>query len=300
MRRILLLLLTAAPLAGCGDDGGTPCVGHACKNPDDPINLPEGGEIRLELVHWLNRTPEVRTHAWFAKAQAPDLRPFTRPPANWAIQDGPDLCVDMRSGSYFPSGAVDSRAYMDVGDSVSFSSGGAEITLDKKLNAQDNAGYGVFHDILYINDIDPNALTPGGTYDFTVAGGPDLDAETFKGAMVLPPDNVITYPEIADHYLMRKDEDFLMVWDQKSTGPNDFAFFAIDDLYGPVGFCFGPRSGHMTIPAAFIESMPVAGNLLFGLVNHQAITRDDGRRMDFVGINCNEAKYVTDTSPAVP
>lgn len=299
-RFILIATLSLGTLgtsSGCDEGSASECVGHGCAN--DEINLPEGGEIRLERVNVANSPSEIRTHAWFAAAQSPESRSFSRPPANWLIQDGPDLCLDMRTGSYFPGGSVDSRTYMDVGSQVSFVSGDGEIVLKKALNAQDNAGYGIFHNILYISDVDPALVKAGTTYDFTIAGGPDQPATTYARAINVPADTTITYPPMTDHYTLRTDEDFTIVWDRKSDDPSDFAFISIDDPYGPIGFCFGPQTGHMSIPAAFIASMPEAGNIQFGLVNHGTVARD-GRRLDFVGINCWQTKYLVSTSPKGP
>src|SRR5262245_56683207 len=89
-----LLIISGTLFIGCRDDsGGTlpidapdaaqtpdaPCMGHTCMTA--PIYLPEGGEVRLELVYQADGPAEVRSHAFLISAQVPDLRPFTRPPS---------------------------------------------------------------------------------------------------------------------------------------------------------------------------------------------------------------------------
>jgi hypothetical protein len=288
-----LLVLLVVGLVGCGDDGTTPgvCVGHTC--PDPTIDMPEGGEVRLELVYWENRAPELRMHAWFAGSQNPQTRPWPRHPRDWGIQDGPDLCTDLRTGIYFPSGIPTARTYLDAGDNVAFVGSGNDVVLDKKTNTRDLV-FDVPHDIVYMGDPNPAVVTPGTTYDFRIAGGPGLPAQTVTDAIHLPDDTTVTFPDMSNHLVFPRNKDFRFFWDTKSTDPYDFAFIAFADLYGAVGFCIGPQSGYMTIPQAFIKAMPQSGVIQHGLVNHKAIERADGRKFDFLGINCRQTTYVLD------
>ena len=273
---------------GCGGDDEA-CTGHGC--PNAPIGLPEGGEVRLELVQIRDDAPEVRTHAWFASGQDPDSRPWPRPPANWEIQDGDDLCVDMRSQTIWPSGLVENRDYYDGGENVKFvpQGGGTEIVLDRRENTQDDA-FDNYHDIVYISDISPSDVQPG-VYDFVIAGG-DIGPATYEGQVVMPGDLQMTFPDMQDIIYMYQDEDFRFTWDGTSDDPFAFAFVAFSDRYGPIGYCIGPNSGYMTIPKDFITSIPNGGAVTFGAINHTAAELEGtGRRIDFVGINCLQSDY---------
>jgi hypothetical protein len=286
--------LVAAAATGC-DDGDSPppgeCIGHTC--PDATIDLPEGGEVRLELVYIENRAPEIRTYAWFASAQDPETRPWPRHPSEWGIQDGANLCTDLRTGVFFPSSPAPTRTYMDGGTSVEFV-GPTTITLDKKEATRDLV-FDIEHDIIYMGEPDPALVVPGGTYDFEIAGGSDLEAQLVEGAIHVPADTRLTFPDTTEHILFPRGQDFRFLWDSDSTDPFDFAFVAFSDLYGPIGFCIGPQSGYMTIPESFIAQMPQAGIILHGLVNHNAVERSDGRKFDFLGINCRQNSYVVDS-----
>lgn len=291
MRHTLAYLLVAA-LAGCGDGGdggddGEEC-GHAC--PEAPINLPEGGEIRLELVHVDDGPQEVRTHAWLASEQTPATRPFPRDPANWKVQDGTDLCLDVRDMTKFPNGVPESRTYLDAGELVKFVGGGEELELHRAENVQDYAN-DAYHDIVYLADIDPNRVTAGTEYDFVIPGGGDVEAATYEGAIKIPEDYGVSFPDMSERVEIQRGSEYRFVWDSTSDDPYDFAFVAFNDLIGPVYFCIGPQTSYMTIPQEVIDDLPPGGTISQGLVHHRAIAVE-GRRYDFVGINCKNSNYL--------
>jgi len=291
----MLAGLVAVGQFGCSGDSSSKCVGHAC--PNSPINLPEGGEVRLELVYQANRAPEVRTYAWFASDQDPETRPWSRDPKNWNIQDGTDLCMDLRTGIFFPSGVPHSRTEIDAGASVRYintTDSNDVIQLNKQMNTRDLV-FDMHHDILYMNEPVPSLIVPGADYDFEIDGGSGIPAQTVADALHMPQDTKLTFPVISDHITFPRNQDFRFFWDTTSENQFDYAFVSFTDLYGPVGYCIGPQSGYMTIPFSFIQMMPQSGNILHGLINHNAVKRDsDGRKFDFLGVNCRQIVYQVD------
>jgi MYXO-CTERM domain-containing protein len=295
----LLVALTAATTACSSedgdddDDGDGACTGHACVQA--PINLPEGGEVRLELVAIDDGPLEVRTHAWFASEQSPGSRKWPRPPADWSVQDGPTVCGDLRDGDTWPVGDPESRTYRDAGDSVEFSTSDGVIALNREENVQDWANDN-YHDILYVADVPAVDIAPGTEYDFTVAGSDDFPAQTFERAIRMPETDNVTFPNMDDQVLIPRNEDFVFEWDSSSDDPFDFAFVMVSDFIGPVSFCIGPQSGFMTIPKEVIAGLPQSGLLLHALVNHR-VQEVDGRRVDFIGVNCVLGDYIVDPAP---
>ena len=284
--------IPAAPEAADLPDAAGECIGHACPAETD-IDLPEGGVVRLELVHQGDWAPEVRTSAWFAGDQTPDARPFTRPPEHWHIQDGKDLCRDLRDGDFFPAGDVESRAYLDAGESVQFVADGAEITLPRVENGQDDATW-QWHDILYRDHIPAADVAAGADYDVVLAGGEGLPATTYEGALRVPDDFQLSFPSTDDVVVMPAGRDFrFLAEDRPQPDAFDYTFVGFADKFGPVGLCIGPPSQHITVPADFLEAMPPGGVVQFGFLNHRVEERD-GRRIDFIGVNSREARYLID------
>ncbi len=295
-RRKVVFLAAAGllGLAACyGDEEAPPDVcAHACANA--PINLPEGGEVRLELVAIDDGPVEVRTHAWFATDQSPEARRWPRPPADWSIQDGPTLCGDLRDGQTFPAGSPDARSYVDVGDSVTFSSEGRSIRLDKAMNVQDWAA-DTYHDILYVADVPAPEVVPGAEYEVSVAGSDQYPARTFDLPVRVPEDYDVTFPDMTNQVPLSLNEDLVFQWSSSSDDPYDFAFVLVADFIGPIYFCIGPQTGHMTIPKEVVASLPPSGQLLHGVQNHRVEVVDD-RRVDLIGVNCVNGDYFIDPS----
>ena len=281
-----------APEAADLPDAAEECISHACPE-ESGLDLPEGGIVRLELVHRGDWAREVRTSAWFAGDQTPDARPFTRPPEHWHIQDGDDLCRDLREGGFFPGGDVESRTYLDAGESVQFVADGAEIALPRVENGQDDATW-QWHDVLYRDHIPAADVAVGADYDVAISGGEDFPAVTFEDALRLPGDFQLAFPNTDDVVIMPADRDFrFLAEDRPETHEFDYTFVSFFDQFGPIGLCIGPPSKHITVPADFLEVMPPGGMVQFGALNHQVEERD-GRRIDFIGVNSHEARYLID------
>ena len=281
-----------APEAADLPDAAEECVGHACPG-ESGIALPEGGVVRLELVRQGDWAPEVRTAAWFAGDQAPDARPFTRPPEHWHIQDGDDLCRDLREGDFFPGGDVERRAYLHAGETVELAADGAGISLPRVENGEDDATW-QWHDILYRDHIPAADVATGTDYDVAIAGGEDLPETTYEGALRLPEDVQLAFPDMDDVVIMPAGRDFrFLAEDRPEPDAFDYTFVSFADQFGPVGLCIGPPSRHITVPADFLEVMPPGGEVQYGFLNHQVEERD-GRRIDFIGVNSYEARYLID------
>ena len=195
-----------APEAADLPDAADDCIGHVCPE-ESGIDLPEGGIVRLERVHRGDWAPEVRTSAWFAGDQTPDARPFTRLPEHWHIQDGEDLCRDLREGDFFPGGDVERRTYLDAGAAVQFVADEAELALPRVENGQDDATW-QWHDILYRDHIPAADVATGTDYDVAIAGGEDLPETTYEGALRLPEDVQLAFPDMDDVVIMPAGRDF--------------------------------------------------------------------------------------------
>ena len=177
--RPLLVPATIALLAGaCAAEAPTDptLCGHGC-DQDDPINLPEGGEVRLELIKGQSGLGfEVRTTAWFASDQEPAAREFIRSPATWnTTLDNP--CTDMRNLNYFPNGIPASRSYVDAGETVSMDSvaGDSSVVLDRYEDLE-NYTFFTTYDVGYQSDPDPDDVRYGSEYDVSLSGSDELPA----------------------------------------------------------------------------------------------------------------------------
>ena len=281
-----------APDAADRPDAAEECIGHACPE-ESGLDLPEGGQVRLELVHQSDWGPEVRASAWFAGDQTPDARPFPRPPEHWHMQDGDDVCRDLREEDFFPGGDVEGRAYLDAGEAVELAAEGSEITLPRVENGQDDATW-QWHDILYRDHIPAADVVPGADYDVVLAGGEGLPETTYEGALRLPGDFQLAFPNTGDVVIMPAGRDFrFLAEDRPEPDAFDYTFVRFADQFGPVGLCIGPPSQHITVPADFLEVMPPGGKVQYGVLNHRVEERE-GRRIDFIGVNSREARYLID------
>jgi hypothetical protein len=255
------------------------------------MQLPEGGEVRLELLRPARWAPEVRTHAWFASDQSPESRAWPRPPVSWHIQDGADLCRDLRDGEALPAGRVDRRTYVDVGDAVTLAASEADLVLGRRTDAQDDVTFH-WHDILYRDDLSPMDVSTGASYTVHLHGSDAYPATSFANALKLPADFELRFPDMDELVVIPAGEDLRFVGGDPSDDPHDLTMVAFAFGSGrPVGVCIGPRTGRITIPWAFIEQMPSGGHIQHGHLHYRA-EGHDGRRIDFVGLNARDTRYV--------
>jgi hypothetical protein len=281
--------------SGCGDDdtpgsdGGPTCVGHAC--PNAVIDLPEGAEVRLELIDWKDGPLEVRTHAWFASAQEPASRPWPRLPSEWG-EVAPNVCVDMTSGTIWPSGNPESRTYVDVGASIKLVGGGKELVLARGMDVEDDTERNV-HDIGYITEINPADVLTDTEYVVEIPGAGSIEAVTLDPGIYMPEIFVTSFPDMDETVYMPRGKDFPIIWDAPDNVDEfQFAFVAFLDLIDPTVFCIGPNNGQMVIPKDMLDVMTPGGLVKVGVLSHRAAEILDDRRADLVGINCKLTNYV--------
>lgn len=257
------------------------------------MQLPEGGEVRLELLRPTRWAPEVRTHAWFASDQSPESRDWPRPPASWHIPDGSDLCRDLRDGESLPTGQVDRRTYVDVGDAVTLAANEADLVLGRRTEAQDDVTFH-WHDIIYRDDLSPMDVPTGTSYTVHLPGSDAHPATSFAGALKLPADFELRFPDMDEPVVIPKGEDLQFVGGDPSDDPHALTVVTFALGSGrPVGVCIGPRSGYITVPWEFIEQMPSGGHVQYGHL-HYGAEEHHGRRIDFVGLNARDTRYVVD------
>jgi len=114
-----------------------------------------------------------------------------------------------------------------------------------------------------------------------------------KTASALDHTNIFTI-HTADVVIMPAGRDFrFLAEDQPGPDEFDYTFVSFADQFGPIGLCIGPPSHHITVPADFLEVMPPGGEVQYGFLNHQ-VEEHDGRRIDFIGVNSREARYLID------
>ena len=273
-------------IAACGDndtnivDGNQECIGHEC--PGAPIRLPEGGEVRLELVFFNDGPQEVHAGAWFASAQMPEQRTF---PEGFPIV-GTEFCTDMTSGEFFPSGSPVSRTYTDVGESVVLASQERTIDLSKFDDLDDPAFIDVKHDIGYADEfLNVDDISFG---EYSV----DIGEESLNEILEMPENYQITSHEFTGPIPLQS-ENLLLEWTAPEADAADFrkwSFVAFGDLEKVNTICFGPNNGRMLVPSETVRSVPASGFLQHGVLSHTVADRES-RRVDLIGINCQATSY---------
>jgi hypothetical protein len=310
--------------AACGgDDTGDECL-HC---PTGAFQLPEGGEIRLELIQYPEEDGTVGEilagQSFFFRDQTPELRPLD------GEQGGAyagTICYDFTSRDRFDNGyteegqaIVDTRTYIDVGSAVTVTSKatGNKLSLAKTLNGTDPSS-SLQHDIIYLFD-DASALERNVYYDVDELEGtaeyPGWDlrnGETVLGTdwknkgrnVFIPPDFGMTSPSEADFFAgiaLSDSEDFVLAWgnDQSVPGdtPENIGFVAFYKEDGSIAsYCFqadGATSGNMTVPKEVIAVQDAAGGILFGKFTHIAWNQgiNNKGRFDLLGVNCKFTGY---------
>ncbi len=255
------------------------------------LDLPRGGEVRLELVHTSTWGPEVRSHAWFASNGDTETGPWPGLLEASGVE-GEVVCRDLRDDPLPAPSEMEGLAYKDVGEVITFAADGAEFVLNRRSSTQDDVAYH-WHDILYKDHLNPAKVTPGTDYDVLLSGSPDVAETTHAAALHVPADFQPQFPNMNELVIMPANEDFRFISGGASDDPHDLAFVAFVDAHGAVGLCAGPQKGHITIPQAFLETMPTGGAVQYGHLNRQ-IEEREGRRIDFIGVNTHQAEYLID------
>jgi hypothetical protein len=319
---LVAALVLAAACSG-GEDG-EPICDHC---PEGPFKLPEGGEIRLELIQYLEEDGTVGEILagqgfWF-KDQTPELRPLN------GEKTGPyagTICSDFTSRDRFDNGyteenqaIADTRTYLDVGEAVTVTSQatGNQLTLTRTLNGTDPSS-SLQHDIIYLFD-DASALERNVYYDIDELPGteeyPGWDfqaGETVSGTewtkkgheVFIPPDFAMSSPSEEDFFAgitLSDSEDFVLSWGNDQSVPSDtpenIGFVAFYKEDGSIAsYCLqddGATSGTMTVPKAVIAAQDPAGGILFGKFTHIAWNQgiNAKARFDLLGVNCKFTSY---------
>lgn len=268
MRTSLLWIALASVATGCGEDAEEP--------------QPYGGEVRVEHV----RNPEGgeirRLSAFFIAAQDPDV--VTEVPLG--------ECAEGRTATWQAS----AREYIDVGESVTFHLGDADVVLPRMVTDPDNAECsttrpcaegvtdfrGRLHDIAYQVEL------LDGPYgdDFLMAENSVTTAEpqSFSDRLrvVQPPVLEVSWPgDTTWPVELQRRQDVELAWTQ--TQPIDDLNIAIE-LWGDDGrtvTCRSADTGHFTVPAAVMDGFATeTGMVTVYSVNRARAVTDDGRAID--------------------
>jgi|GEM_PF-5684930 len=286
------LLLSAAALTACGDDGnkatdasvidGTPgvdaCVGHTCAPPGmAAVTDAEGGNVVLEHMTLDTElqaffklptgvTTQTRIMAYFMSAQTPDANPL---PA-------PGVCTNLATTKGWPATVGMPHTDVDVGTLTikGKNTAGADVSIDVPKQPKGNDQLNRPHDLFY-QFLQPNAdalLKSDSFYTVEfggVAGG--MPATTFKDAIYLSADyGGVMNPGIEDNGPLIPGTDFPVSW----TPPNPVNKPAASNLVGgdilgvtwlvdlngsPTHVCIVPASaGTFVIPGAAITEYKAA------------------------------------------
>jgi hypothetical protein len=311
--------------AGCGDAGEC-LVEEGCPHFDDGVfDLPEGGELRLELVQYAAEDGTVTERLagqgfWFGD-QTPEARPLDGP------QPGPyagTSCFDFTSRDRFDNGyteenqaIADTRRYLDVGPAVGLTSqaSGATLTLARTANGVDPSA-GLRHDLAYLGgtaaELERNAFygaddLPGSdeypAWDLR-RGTTVLGTSWTDRGLFVPPDFAMTSPTDEAFFAglsLSAGEDLALAWDNDAPiadgAPENIAFVAFYRTDGSVAaYCFEPdrpAGAALTVPGEVVAAQDAAGELVVGKFTH--VTWNQGLnsrgRFDFIGVTSKRASY---------
>ena len=306
-------LLLAVPLAaagGCGDDdtgtGDAGCVGHTCPADGgadagvDPFSLPEGGDVRIELIYNPDGTSSVAMQAFYWQNQTPAARALSGP------QFGMTSCEDMRGGDVFENGTTpeaqqiaDSREYIDMGASLTLTGNGQTYTLTRSEDTEDQSAF-LTHDIIYLGDVTRDDIAVDTEYtvdgvDMGSARNP-LGITVSDSRIYLPDDFTIT-PAVNSGVTLPATGDFVFTISRGDRADGVFLAFGDPDTFAVRYQClFVPNDdGVLTIPQELIQAVDDEGFLLIGTFAHWANIMD-GRRIDVQGINCLFAEYTKESN----
>jgi hypothetical protein len=280
---------------GSGGSGNEPCGGHgqpACK---DDAGMPdylnhEGGEIRLEFLETNTGQQSVILYAWFLNGQAPEKLP----------QPGSG-CTNVLSyaNTTNPGAEInDSRAYMDVGNTVSLTGPGGTISLQKYENIADKRGLvmdvGYAKDGSVRNTVTPSTMLRGGEYSVSLGNGMPFPGkvklptqwETIGGTLAFGPNVVNNIPK-----------DTNVIWDYSYIPDEPYVQYGILLFTGTntsgvreTWFCVNEVTGRVALDAATVAQFPPSGTLQAATIAHQQIGFN-GRNVDVLGITCRQTPY---------
>jgi hypothetical protein len=265
----------------------------------------EGGEVRYEYVNFPNGNAAARVTAFFYKTAG------SHPRFPLLNLDG---CTDTdKSKGFWPSAQnpQTERQYIDPG-LVLISGGPATFTARRNAAAGKDAigrdfpaGQATFSFGGSTANDASMFMTEKTSYSVTLTGSADLPSQTFKDAIWIPANYMITTPPFDASYALKAHQDVTFNWTvaQQTNLPPDRQVLSVVVFTGPNGvstICVKPDTGSITIPAALVDAVatkyPTGGVLARQTLTHVVRELVDnngptGRRIDMIGVWCNSAPF---------
>jgi hypothetical protein len=266
LNKRLIALLCLLPLAACGDDGDTQCVGHLCGEPAK-ITDPDGGNILFEYIYLDTELQTVfqtggqphiaRVIGYFTTQQDPANSPLPMP----------GVCNNLTMG--WPMYQGTSQTMADVGKFTlsGKNRAGGDVSIDVpklmplagQTSVRDSIGRP--HPFAY-QFLMPNAdmyIQPDSFYDVTFSGSDTIAPTTFDDALFMAKDFTVTMPQVEGNGPMRATQPFPVSW-TPATSANLPAgqsvlgvTWLVDSNGSPTHMCpVEHGAGTFTIPAATI------------------------------------------------
>lgn len=301
-----------------GPDAG-PCGFYKC-SLTNAFQLDEGGEIRLERSQRGSEDTYVQAQAFFFHEQDPP----------WRVQVGEEIagfdgtvhCYDMPGDAVWGHGPspegqaiADTRAYLDVGATVTLASGDTQIVLPRQPEGSLDPWQGLQHDIVYVAE-PIAALEPGISYAPVIDGSAEyptlelLDAVSVtmdsepEPRLFMPPGFSLTQPAEADFFAngvtLLQGNDTAFTWTSQAWSvPNiprqlPFVLFMTEEDVREVfcvNFSLDEHDG-ITVPAEVLDTVSPTGKLAVGTFTH--VGSIQGRyetRLDLIAIDSKVAPY---------
>lgn len=281
-------------LAGCGDSTDINEFGGYGNNHPG-AELPEGGEIRLDVAH----TPD-------GPVAVLQVQAFSGGTVGRIAPEGE--CTDVSGRNHWPWTDYPSGTYADLGETVTFSHGSEEVTIDKFIDFTDHLAR--THGIMYggapntVPVVDPELFTDGETWEVTFEGSDDVNPASEVFFSEYP--NWTLPAEVADQdnvgpITIADNAPFRLEWEVSDTNSNPehtadrrFDFIIFNTAEGaPQYNCSLPadlETGEFEIPAAVINDLDPAGGVLIGRLTHE-LAEFDGHRLDLVSVHCAAVPY---------
>lgn len=262
-KTIAICSLLFGGILGCGDDGNTEDTGS--------------GFLMLEF----DQSPDpdlgfFAVSAQFATIAAQD--PASRAAVHGQygtdgqIADGDCLVIGDIAG-----GELD---FIDVGPTVTATSGSAEVVFDRT----DNGSYAARSD--FAPFVDQNLARLGSEYTIATSGSDEVEAQEI-GSLLLPDPvtgDFVDLIEAGTTFELSATEDFEVNWDPMEG--SDRAFVRFHDPTGAaVIACIVPNSGSYTISSEVIAIAPEVGTIAVGHLYERSV-EFQGQEFQLIGSSC--------------
>jgi hypothetical protein len=320
----LLVSGLSLSLAACGkDDVGPPDEEPCAHCEEGPFALPEGGEIRVESIEFLNDGEVTRRMAAGAVVfhdQEPARRALGVAIEGTACFDYRDDLNVINGVSDTQQAMADSRSYFDLGGELRLQrDGGEPIVLAKEVNVPDDALIsGLQHDTIYKStaidqlaysefyrvEIDGTSTYPA----FDLRQGLSWmleDVSAREPTVYVPPDFELVVPKDDEFFagtVIRAGEDFVFELDPLLDVDPDASTVAF--LLGIQAkdrsmdfYCYqtpdDAAANRIRIPPVVTTAIEPEGALVFARFSHNEWNQ--GNRapasLAFVGVTCKTGPY---------